>query len=65
MIGSSTVKTRRDLFLLLLSDFIDMTHERVLLGDAIDWDYFQRESPVFWFRAIGHANLVYGRLTVA
>lgn len=48
MIGSSPVTSQRDLFLPLLSDFIDMRHELVLLGNAIDWQYFQREfAPLY------------------
>lgn len=48
MIGSSPVKSQRDLFLPLLSDFIDMRHELVLLGNAIDWGYFDSEfAPLY------------------
>jgi transposase, IS5 family len=48
MIGSSPVKSQCDLFLPLLSDFIDMRHELVLLGNTIDWDYFDSEfAPLY------------------
>lgn len=31
------------MFRLLLEDFIDMRHELVLLGNKIDWNYFEKE----------------------
>jgi len=43
MIGKSPIKTQRELFRPLLEDFIDMRHELVLLGNKIDWNYFENE----------------------
>jgi len=43
MMGKSKAQTQRDLFRPLLSDFIDMRHELVLLAKKIDWKYFERE----------------------
>ena len=38
----------QELFRPLLSDFIDMDHELVLLSEKIDWTYFEREfSPLY------------------
>lgn len=48
MIGKSPIKSQRDLFLPLLEDFIDMRHELVLLGNKIDWGYFEREFSQYY-----------------
>ncbi len=42
MLGKSPVQNQRDLFNPLLTDFIDMRHELVLLAKKIDWDYFEK-----------------------
>lgn len=48
MIGKSPIKSQRDFFRPLLEDFIDMRHELVLLGNKIDWNYFEKEfSPYY------------------
>ncbi len=48
MIGKSPIKSQRDMFRPLLEDFIDMRHDLVLLGNKIDWGYFEREfSPYY------------------
>ncbi|GHT17977.1 IS5 family transposase [Bacteroidia bacterium] len=41
MIGKSQEKSQRELFRPLLEDFIDPTHELVLLSKEIDWSYFE------------------------
>ena len=43
MIGKSPNQNQRELFRPLLSDFIDMNHELVLLSQKIDWKYFENE----------------------
>ena len=43
MIGNPPNQKQRDLFKPLLVDFIDMGHELVLLGNEIDWKYFESE----------------------
>ena len=43
MIGKSPNRMEQELFGPLLSDFIDMDHELVLLSEKIDWTYFERE----------------------
>jgi len=48
MIGKSKSQKQRDLFKPLLSDFIDMAHELVLLSDKIDWKYFETEFSVYY-----------------
>lgn len=41
MIGKSPSQNQRNLFNPLLSEFIDMGHELVLLARKIDWNYFE------------------------
>jgi len=48
MIGKSKTQKQRDLFKPLLSDFIDMSHELVLLANKIDWNYFEDEFSVYY-----------------
>jgi IS5 family transposase len=43
MIGKSPYQQQRELFRPLLSDFIDLNHELVLLSQKIDWKYFENE----------------------
>lgn len=48
MVGKSKPQNQRDLFNPMLIDFIDRKHELVLLADAIDWSYFEKEfSPLY------------------
>jgi len=48
MIGKSPNRNERDMFRPLLSDFIDMKHELVLLSERIDWNYFEKEfAPLY------------------
>jgi IS5 family transposase len=42
MIGRLPNQQQRDLFRPLLSDFIDMDHELVLLGQKIDWKQLEQ-----------------------
>jgi IS5 family transposase len=42
MKGKSPIKSQREFFRPLLEDFIDMRHELVLLGNKIDWNYFEK-----------------------
>lgn len=48
MIGKLPLKSQRDLFRPMLEDFIDMRHELVLLGDKIDWGYFEKEFASYY-----------------
>ena len=48
MLGKSLDQTQRDFFRPLLSDFINMGHELVLLGEKIEWNYFEKEFSVFY-----------------
>lgn len=43
MLGKSPDQNQRNLFLPLLSDFIDMKHELIFLAHKIDWEYFDNE----------------------
>lgn len=48
MIGKSPDQSQRDLFRPLLSDFIDMKHELVLLAQKIDWKLFEKTfAPLY------------------
>lgn len=48
MIGKSPDRHQRELFRPLLTDFIDMTDDLVLLGQKIDWSYFEKEfAPLY------------------
>lgn len=48
MIGKLPIKSQRELFRPLLEDFIDMDHELVLLGNKIDWSYFDNEYAQYY-----------------
>jgi transposase, IS5 family len=41
-------KEQRELFRPMLVDFIDMRHELVLLGNKIDWHYFEKELAEYY-----------------
>ena len=43
MRGKSVSQDQQDLFKPLLKEFIDLNHELALLGDKIDWTYFEKE----------------------
>lgn len=48
MIGKSPLQHQKDLFSPLLSDFIDLRHELVLLAGRIDWKHFETTfSPLY------------------
>lgn len=48
MIGKSPNQKQKELFRPLLSEFIDMSHELVLLSKTIDWNYFEKEFSVLY-----------------
>jgi transposase, IS5 family len=48
MIGKTTNQNQRDLFEPLLKDFINMSHELVLLSDKIDWKYFEEAFSSYY-----------------
>lgn len=48
MIGKTPIKSQRDLFRPMLEGFIDMRHELVLLGNKIDWSYFEKEFAPYY-----------------
>ena len=43
MIGKSPDQKQREIFRPLLTEFIDMDHELVLLSHQINWKYFDKE----------------------
>lgn len=43
MRGKSLSQDQQDLFKPLLKEFINLNHELALLGDKIDWTYFEKE----------------------
>ena len=46
--GKSPIQNQGELFRPLLSEFIDMSHELVLLAKRIDWKYFEKEFSEFY-----------------
>ncbi|SHJ78280.1 transposase, IS5 family, partial [Arenibacter nanhaiticus] len=48
MIGKSPSQHQKDLFKPLLKEFINLRHELALLGDKIDWKYFEDEFADFY-----------------
>jgi len=48
MIGKSLNQQQLELFKPLLSDFLDMRHELVLLSDHFDWKYFDKEFSTLY-----------------
>ena len=48
MIGKQTSQTQRDFFKPLLLDFIDLSHELILLNNKIDWDYFEKDFSKYY-----------------
>lgn len=41
MTGTSAIKSHRDMFRPLLTNFTDTDQEMVILADRMDWDYFE------------------------
>jgi len=48
MLGKSAIQNQRSMFNPLLTDFIDMKHELVLLANEIDWKYFEKEFSDYY-----------------
>jgi IS5 family transposase len=48
MLGKAPTQAQRNLFLPLLSDFINLDHELVLLSAKIDWQYFEDSFSVYY-----------------
>ena len=48
MVGKTNKKNQRNLFRPMLVDFIDAQHELVLLGEKIEWEYFERELSSYY-----------------
>lgn len=48
MLGKKIAQNQRDLFKPLLSDFIDMNHELILLTNKIDWNYFEQDFAQYY-----------------
>jgi len=48
MKGKKTNQIQRDFFKPLLTDFIDLTHELILLSNKIDWDYFEQDFAQYY-----------------
>jgi len=56
MLGKSPDQSQRNLFSPLLSDFINMRHELVLLTNKIDWKWFENEFSVY-YSSIGQSSI--------
>lgn len=48
MIRKSQKVQQRNMFRVMLVDFINMEHELILLADKIDWEYFAKELTPFY-----------------
>ena len=48
MLGQLPKITQRDIFRPMLKDFIDPSHELILLANTIDWQYFEDEFSYFY-----------------
>jgi IS5 family transposase len=48
MMGKSPIQNQGELFRPLLSEFIDMNHELVLLSKKIDWNFFEKEFSQYY-----------------
>jgi transposase, IS5 family len=48
MIGKPQNQNQRNLFQPLLKDFIDMSHELILLSDKIEWHYFENDFKQYY-----------------
>ena len=48
MIGKPSNQNQQNLFQPLLKDFIDMSHELILLSDKIDWKYFEEDFSKYY-----------------
>jgi len=48
MIGKKTNQSQHDFFKPLLSDFINLSHELILLSNKIDWDYFEKDFSQYY-----------------
>ena len=48
MKGKKTHQTQRDFFKPLLTDFIDLSHELILLSNKIDWNYFEQDFAQYY-----------------
>jgi len=46
--GKSPIQNQGELFRPLLSEFIDMNHELVLLSKKIDWNFFEKEFSQYY-----------------
>ena len=54
MIDKSPDQNQRELFRPLLSDFIDMNHELILLAKEIDWLSIETGLFVYYFKVDHH-----------
>jgi IS5 family transposase len=57
MLGKLPEITQRDLFRPMLKDFIDPSHELVLLADMIDWQYFEDEFKQYFCQDNGSPSV--------
>lgn len=48
MIGKKTNQSQHDFFKPLLLDFINLSHELILLSNKIDWDYFEKDFSQYY-----------------
>ena len=54
--GKSPIQNQKEIFRPMLTEFIDMTHELVLLANKIDWKYFEKSFSKFYSNT-GHPSM--------
>jgi len=52
MTGTSAIKSQRDIFRPLLTDFINTDQELAVLADRIDWDYFEEAFASYYSHTV-------------
>jgi IS5 family transposase len=57
MLGKLPPIMQRDLFRPMLRDFINPSHELVLLANVIDWDYFEEEFKPYYSETSGAPSI--------
>ena len=48
MVGKSPIQNQKEIFQPMLVEFIDMSHELVLLAHKIDWKYFEKSFSKYY-----------------
>ncbi len=57
MIGKTANQNQQNLFRPLLKDFINLSHELILLLNKIDWKYFEKDFSQYYSLTLRKNNL--------